>query len=129
MHLTPILLTILTLPSLITAWGNLGHRTVAYLAQKHLTPLATTYILNILGDQDISDAAIWPDEYKKTPEGKHTFTWHFINVHDDPPRYCGVELERDCPGEKGFCIITAIAEMVSSVPVSGSHLRPLLCKA
>lgn len=33
-------------------------------------------------------------------------------MHDDPPRYCGVELERDCAGEKGFCIVTAIAEMV-----------------
>lgn len=111
---TPFFLfTLLALfPSPITSWGNLGHRTIAYLAEKYLTPPGHTYIQQLLRDGDISDAAIWADSYKYTPPGRHTSSWHFINAHDDPPNSCGLEIEQDCPSNE-MCIITAILNMVS----------------
>ena len=98
--------------SQVAAWGNLGHRTVAYLAEKHLTHAGLAFVRSILGDVDISEAAIWADWYKDTPEGKYTGSWHFINGHDDPPTSCDLDLARDCPGQNG-CIVTAIMNMVS----------------
>ncbi|KAH7390180.1 S1/P1 nuclease [Cadophora sp. MPI-SDFR-AT-0126] len=94
------------------AWGNLGHRTVALVAEKHLTDAGHIYVQNILGNVDISDAAIWADWYKDTPEGKSTGTWHFINGNDNPPTSCDLDLARDCRGERG-CIVTAILNMTS----------------
>jgi hypothetical protein len=102
-------------PTLIASWGNLGHRTIAFLAEKYLTPPGHSYVQRLLKDQDISDAAIWADSYKYTPPGLHTSSWHFINAHDDPPSSCGLRLERDCSG-KNLCIITAISAMVSVFP-------------
>jgi hypothetical protein len=116
------LVTLLTLfPSPITSWGNLGHRVIAYLAEKHLTPLGHAYIQQLLGDRDISDAAIWADFYKYTPPGWHTSSWHFLNAHDDPPNSCGLEMEQDCP-KKEMCIITAISDMVSIFLTLSLHL-------
>jgi hypothetical protein len=97
---------------LAAAWGNLGHRTVGYLAEKYLSNAGRIYIMNILGDVDISDAAIWADWYKNTPEGKDTGSWHFINAHDSPPKSCDLDFARDC-GDG--CIVTAILNTVGLV--------------
>lgn len=60
-------------------WGSLGHRTVAYLAEKHLNEEAVAYVNNLLANNrgyDISDAALFADEVKQ----RRPFTkqWHFI---------------------------------------------------
>lgn len=103
----------LTLPSVL-AWGNIGHRTVAYLAQKYLSPGATTYVSTLLPDTDISDAAIWADQVKRHPEFHGTDKWHFIDAEDDPPRSCQVNYNRDCNPTPG-CIVSAITNMTERV--------------
>jgi hypothetical protein len=119
-------LTLLTLlPTPITSWGNLGHRTIAYLAEKHLNTRGHAYIQDILGDEDISDAAIWADFYKYTPLGWHTSSWHYINAHDDPPNSCGLEQERDCSGKKK-CILNAIADMVHLPQIPKNPKSPFI---
>lgn len=65
----------------VYGWGELGHRTVAYLAEKHLTPAASKWVNGLLKnekDWDISDAAIWPDSVRKKDPWKHTGPWHYI---------------------------------------------------
>jgi hypothetical protein len=62
-------------------WGDLGHRTVAYLAQKYLSNEAAQLIDVLLpsGDgQDISDAAVWADTIR--PHFPFTRPWHFIGI-------------------------------------------------
>jgi len=73
---------ILALPLLLPgalAWGEIGHRTVAYLAYKYLQPSTRAYIDGVLAyedDRDVSDAAIWPDQIRyHRPETKQ---WHYI---------------------------------------------------
>jgi hypothetical protein len=63
-------------------WGDLGHRTVAYLAEKYLNEDGTRLVEDLIhpdGDFDISDAAVWPDLQKR----KLPFTrpWHFIGMY------------------------------------------------
>lgn len=70
-------LALSTIPQ-ATAWGSLGHRTVAYLAQKHLTTDGAAFVNNLLGDEDISDAALWPDQIRRTTGWTYTAGWHFI---------------------------------------------------
>ncbi|KAF2199179.1 S1/P1 nuclease [Delitschia confertaspora ATCC 74209] len=97
----------------VHSWGELGHRTVAYLAQKRLTPAAQNLVDGLLADDqalDISDAAVWADSVRKTPGYYHTGGWHFIDAEDDPPRTCNVNYTRDCNPQPG-CIISAITNM------------------
>jgi hypothetical protein len=62
-----------------SCWGDLGHRTVAYLGYKYLTPETAEYVDKILANDngwDISDAATWADQIKtKRPNTK---PWHYI---------------------------------------------------
>jgi S1/P1 Nuclease len=111
------LLPLLTLSSLIPSslcWGSLGHRTVAYLASEYLTPSANTYVITLLNSQDISEAALFPDKVRHMPLFNYTAGWHYIDARDDPPRQCGVNIQRDC-AMKGGCIVSAIANQTARI--------------
>ena len=63
-------------------WGDLGHRTVAYLAEKYLNEEGNQLVEDIIApdkDFDISDAAVWADRKK----WKYPFTrpWHYIGMY------------------------------------------------
>ncbi|KAK3670413.1 hypothetical protein LTR78_009653 [Recurvomyces mirabilis] len=105
--ITATLATLAVAP-LTSAWGDLGHRTVGYLAQHYFTDAASQLVQAILQPTDtfdISDGAVWPDKVRRRRE--YTAGWHFIDAEDTPPQYCSVDYSRDCPGRKG-CVISAI---------------------
>lgn len=70
----------LTTPG-VTGWGDVGHRTVGYLAEKYFTPKAAAIYADILANDlgyDISDAATWADTIKpKMPWSK---PYHYISM-------------------------------------------------
>ncbi|KAH0536607.1 hypothetical protein FGG08_006540 [Glutinoglossum americanum] len=101
-----------TLVHLSNCWGHLGHRTVAYLAQKQLSPAGASYVTRLLRSEDISKASLWADEYRGRREGRFTSDWHFIDANDDPPRRCNVEYNRDCRPRTG-CVVSAITNMTT----------------
>ncbi|GKZ51970.1 hypothetical protein AbraIFM66951_008870, partial [Aspergillus brasiliensis] len=98
----------------VTAWGDVGHRAIAYLAQKYLTDPASHLVNELLeNDQgfDISDAATWADEIKwKRPL---TRPLHYINPDDNPPDSCSVSYPHDCRTKN--CIISQMANMTHQV--------------
>ena len=56
-----ILYSVLALAQPIVGWGDVGHRTVGYLAQKSFTDQASQWVTTILqtnNSWDISDAAV-----------------------------------------------------------------------
>ncbi|OON69390.1 S1/P1 nuclease [Hymenobacter sp. CRA2] len=63
-----------------SAWGHEGHRTIALIAQKHLSRKAQAQIKELLGEQSIADVASWADEVRNKPEYKGTGPWHFVNL-------------------------------------------------
>ncbi|OCK80317.1 phospholipase C/P1 nuclease [Lepidopterella palustris CBS 459.81] len=99
---------------LSSAWGNLAHRTIALLAQKHFTPSASLYTSSLLKSESLSSASIWADTYKFLPEGRHTSSWHFVDARDAPPHSCNLSYARDCHSNR-TCIIAAIVNMTSRV--------------
>jgi hypothetical protein len=90
------------------AWGCKGHQTVAYLAEKHLTPEAKQMFQALLTENPIdpqlkrycgnaltdvfADAATWADDERtKAPK---TAPWHFIDIPlgakpDQVKEFCG----------------------------------------
>ncbi|SPO04667.1 probable nuclease S1 precursor [Cephalotrichum gorgonifer] len=103
-------LTALVLPQVAVAWDGFGHITVAYLASHFVSPTTEKYLKHVLGNNTedyLGSVATWADSFRKTEEGAFSDTFHYIDALDDPPFWCGVDLERDC-GETG-CVVTALA--------------------
>jgi hypothetical protein len=93
----PVLVFLFPDPS--AAWGAVGHRTVAYIAQDRLTPATRAAVREILGmDQDLASVSTWADSIVRIrPE---TAPWHFFNldVRQDQSEYdiSGVCPRHDC---------------------------------
>lgn len=106
------------------AWGCKGHQTVAFLAEKHLTPEAKLMFQALLTANPVdpqlrrycgnaitdvfADAATWPDD-ERTIEPK-TAPWHYIDIplgatEDQVAASCGA----------GGCVTTAITQQLASL--------------
>jgi nuclease S1 len=68
----------LTAPRL-WAWGSVGHRTIAYIAQDRLTPRTREKVREILGPgQDLASVSVWADAIVvMRPE---TAPWHYLDL-------------------------------------------------
>jgi len=65
-----------------SGWGDLGHRTVGYLAEKYLDEQGSRLVEDLIAPNesfDISDAAVWADKQKF----HYPFTrpWHYIGIY------------------------------------------------
>jgi hypothetical protein len=68
------------------AWGRLGHRVIARLAEKQLNPKAKAAIVALLAPgESLADASLWADEHRR--ELPKTAPWHYVDVPLDEPRY------------------------------------------
>jgi hypothetical protein len=101
-----------------SAWGKLGHETVALIAQQYLTPRTVKSVQSILGDTSttyLGNIASWADTYRSEPGGGFSAGFHFVNgVDAPPPESCQITLPSDCPPEG--CIVSAIGNYVSYDP-------------
>ncbi|MCJ1352128.1 MAG: hypothetical protein MMC33_002112 [Icmadophila ericetorum] len=98
------------------AWGELGHETIAYVAQNFLSAATVTWAQKILGDTSTSylaNAATWADSYRYTTAGTFSQPYHFIDALDSPPSACNVNYDRDCG--TGGCVVRAIQNYTSRV--------------
>ena len=89
-------------PAVALFWYDLGHRIVADIAERRLTPEAARAVRDILGGQRMSDAAVWADNIKQYRHDADPL--HYVNI---PLGATGYDSARDCPD--GKCIIAAIA--------------------
>ena len=62
------------------AWGVLGHRAVARIAENHLTPAARQQVGQLLGWETMPLVSTWADELRNDPQYKETAPWHYLNV-------------------------------------------------
>ncbi|OBU00298.1 hypothetical protein VE01_01489 [Pseudogymnoascus verrucosus] len=108
------LLLLPILPS-VSAWGSLGHMTVAYLAEHLVAPRTAVYMQQILSNPSspgyLGSIATWADSYRYTKDGRYSAHLHYIDADDSPPWKCGLDIERDCADE--FCIVSAIGNYTS----------------
>jgi hypothetical protein len=85
------------------AWGPLGHRASAHLAESRLTPRARALVRELLEPgESLADASTWADENSRQIRG--SAGWHFVNVPVSSPRY----EPGDCRPQG--CVVSKIAE-------------------
>lgn len=68
------------LPLHSMAWGMLGHRIVAQIADSYLTNKARKQIAMILGNESMAMTSNWPDFIKSDPSYNYLGNWHYINL-------------------------------------------------
>ncbi len=67
---------------LAISWGVSGHKTLAQIAENHLTEHSKNAIRSLLGNQSLADVATWADDARRQPAYRNTSPWHFLNVPD-----------------------------------------------
>ncbi|KAK6818826.1 rRNA-processing protein las1 [Apiospora arundinis] len=97
------------LPTAVQCWGSLGHISVAYISTNFVQDETARYFKGLLRNDTndyLAGVATWADSIRYTKWGRFTAGFHYIDAHDEPPTYCGVDFDRDC--KKDGCIISAL---------------------
>ena len=109
-----VVTAIFLLTSLTDAWGELGHETIAWIAESYVSPTTKQAVQGIL-DSTRSDymanVSTWADSYRYTRGGAWSAPLHYIDANDHPPESCSVDYSRDC-GDAG-CSVSAIVNYTS----------------
>jgi hypothetical protein len=84
-------LLLLTLPTSAFAWGPTGHRVVAEIAQRHLTPTTQKKVSQLLDGRTLADVANWPDELRSDPRFDKYRPLHYATVKDGLTSYRDAE--------------------------------------
>jgi len=69
------------------AWGPTGHRVVAEIAQRHLTPIAQARVSALLNGRSLADVANWPDELRSDARFDKYRPLHFATVPNGVTSY------------------------------------------
>ncbi|MBK0382340.1 S1/P1 nuclease [Pedobacter sp. SD-b] len=64
----------------LISWGVVGHRTIAKIAENHLTPRAKAVVQQLLGAEDMPIVSTFSDEIRYSNEYKETGPWHYLNL-------------------------------------------------
>lgn len=70
---------------LASAWGMIGHRVIAEIAENHLSKKAKKNIQKLIGDQKLAYWSNWADFIKSDPDSalNSTGVWHFVNTNSN----------------------------------------------
>lgn len=88
------------------AWSERGHRLVATLAERQLSPAALAQVRELLHGEpepSLAGVAVWADAMREQPDYAWTAPLHYVHLRDRGCRYDG---GRDCAA--GNCIVAAI---------------------
>ncbi|MBP3482048.1 MAG: S1/P1 nuclease [Alistipes sp.] len=75
------------LPQISIAWGGLGHRLIARIAERHITPRTQANLDRYL-DHSIVEYSTWMDEFRTSPGYEMTTWWHMGTI-DENGEPCG----------------------------------------
>lgn len=62
------------------AWGTIGHKSTALIAEAYLSPKAKAAVSQLLQGQRLVDVANWADSLRDRPEYAHTIPYHYQNT-------------------------------------------------
>ncbi len=90
------------MPAPVRAWGPVGHRVAARIAQVRLKPSTLAAIRNLFGkDINLETLSTWADEQQEIPGSSK---WHYVDVPIKETRYN----PKYCPASG--CVVSKIEE-------------------
>ncbi|HEX8327373.1 MAG TPA: S1/P1 nuclease [Hymenobacter sp.] len=100
---------LLLLPLGAQAWGVLGHRTVARIAENHLTAKAKRGVAALLGPEILPLVSTYADEVRSYPDFKYTAPWHYL---DTTPKLPFAQYADTIAALKGPTAYSALLQMM-----------------
>lgn len=98
------------IPDTVMAWGGLGHKVVAYIAQDSLTNRAKNQINELLAlenHKNIVDISTWADKHREDfPE----FPFHTVRIPLDASVY---NTQRDCLSASRLCVVIGLEQKIN----------------
>lgn len=92
------------------AWGRIGHRCSARLAETLLTPATKAAIRDLLDPgESLADASTWPDEIRR--QRPETGPWHYVDVPITDAKYDA----KYCAMQKEGCVVSKIPDFVATL--------------
>ncbi|MBC7653259.1 MAG: S1/P1 nuclease [Oligoflexus sp.] len=64
----------------LVSWGVVGHRTIAKIAENHLTLKAKNAVTVLLGTESMPIVSTYADDVRSVKEFSYTAPWHYINL-------------------------------------------------
>lgn len=99
---------LITISNVSMAWGTIGHKTIAYIAQDNLTEKAKKNILDLLAlenRKNLVEIALWADKNRR-PD----LPYHTVRIPLSQKSY---DEQRDCFTRKRICIVKGLQEQIS----------------
>lgn len=107
--ITTILLTTLTAHAPAERfWGQVGHRTVGYIADSMLSKKAQKNVRRVLGSETLAEVSTWMDEIKSDKSYRYASPWHYCTIPD------GMTYET-APKQEGGDVVWAIEKMIKEL--------------
>lgn len=97
-------------PALAGAWAPDGHRIIADIAARELTPEARAAVDKILGGRSMAEVSDWADRVRHDEAYRWSAPLHFVNIEPGAPAY---DPDRDCPAEG--CAVRAVADEIAAL--------------
>jgi S1/P1 Nuclease len=101
-----------SLPFRSMAWGMLGHRIVAQIADSYLNAKARAAIKQIMGNESLAMAANWADFIKSDTSYRYLETWHYI---DFPKGMSYDQMKQELKTDSAADVYTAINRIVNEL--------------
>jgi hypothetical protein len=104
----------------VWAWGRLGHRAIAKLAELHLSPAAKAAIAQLLEPgESLADTSTWADEHRR--ELPKTAPWHYVDIPLDEPRN---DARFSGPDPRKGSVVDKLTEFVNPVGDTARSAQP-----
>lgn len=100
-------------------WWEVGHKTVANIAEDNLSMVARKKVLSILGTTDLASVATWADDIRK--QRPTTAGWHYVDMEirsdqtvDTVAKYC----------ENDNCVVAQIKKEIKELTAAEKNGKP-----
>lgn len=100
-------------------WGDVGHSTVAEIAERFLDPATKQFLQSILGPEPLAVAAVWPDQVRSDARFKGFAPYHFVEI------VSGTQYKAGAP-KNGHTMLSQVPALLKSASVSADRKRILL---
>jgi len=99
----------------VFSWGVTGHRTIAEIAQQHLTKRARKELQKLTGRETLAWWSNWPDFIKSDSTWNHASPWHYVDLPGHMEKQKFIEDLKKLPGKNLYTQIQAmVAELKNS---------------
>ncbi|MBQ3208747.1 MAG: S1/P1 nuclease [Alistipes sp.] len=109
-----ILMAAILLPQFAMGWGRLGHRTIAEIAERNLTPKAKANIEKYTGGTPLWKYSLWVDEMRNHPDYKKPLYGLHASIADSDCTSPQIVRDRYRDGKDGVTAMYTFREQLKN---------------